>query len=203
MKTKEIRDAIFLLKMEKFRLQEEYEENGGEVTEVTLERECAIENLKKILTDGGIDSLGRLIRSAQDDVQAYKNEKRHIDNQIKRTEGFIDFLLELTNEAMKECGIEAKKGNLGYSFKQHISTTTKADNKRIKELFYQKALDAIRSTDIPADITITLSASSSSLPEGAELPEWYSVTSVGRATFRKPRVDKPGEDEFDTNDFTR
>lgn len=201
MRTKEVKDAIYLLKMEKFRLQEEYEENGGEVTEATIKREDTIENLKKILTDGGIDSLGRLIRSAQDDIQGYKNEKKHIDNQIKRTEGFIDFLLELTNEAMMECGIDVKKGDLGYSFSQHISTTTKADNRRIKELFYQKALDAIRNTDIPEDITITLSASSSSLPEGAELPEWYNVTRVGRATFRKPKVDKPEADEFANNFF--
>lgn len=202
MRPREIQDALHRLREEKFRLEAEYEENGGEVTDSTLSREQAIADIKTLLLSReGVDSLGRLIRSNTDDIQGYKSEKKHIDSQIKKIEGYNEWLLGLVNGILEESDEDVVKGNLGYSFTQHTSVTTKVDNKMIKERFYDKALNAIRrNTDIPADVTITLSASVSSLPEGSELPEWYSISSVGKATFRKPRKAKE-EDEFNVNDF--
>lgn len=201
MRPREIQDALHRLREEKFRLEAEYEENGGEVTEATMSREQAIADIKTLLmSKDGIDSLGRLIRSNTDDIQGYKDEKKHLDSQIKRIEGYNEWLLGLVNGILEESDEDVVKGNLGYSFTQHTSVTTKVDNKMIRERFHEKALAAIRSAGIPADVTISLSASISSLPEGSELPEWYSMSSVGKATFRKPRKAKE-EDEFNVNDF--
>jgi hypothetical protein len=203
MRVNEIRSALHRLKEEKWRLQNEYEENGGEVTESTISREQTIADLKTLLMSAeGVDALGRLMRSNQDDIQGFKDEKKYIETQIKKTESFHDLILELTDEILKECDAENVKGNLGYSFTPHTSVTTKVDTKMLKERFYETALAAIRNTDIPQDVTITLSASVSALPEGSELPEWYSQSSVGRATFRKPRKDKEEKkDEFADNNF--
>lgn len=201
MRPREIQDALHRLREEKFRLEAEYEENGGEVTDSTLSREQAIADIKTLLLSReGVDSLGRLIRSNTDDIQGYKNEKKHIDSQIKKIEGYNEWLLGLVNGILEESDEDVAKGNLGYSFTQHTSVTTKVDTKMLKERFYETAISAIRATSIPQDITITLSASISSLPEGSEIPEWYNVSSVGKATFRKPRKAKE-EDEFDVNDF--
>lgn len=201
MRPREIQDALHRLREEKFRLESEYEENGGEVTEATMSREQAIADIKTLLmSKDGIDSLGRLIRSNTDDIQGYRDEKKHLDSQIKRIEGYNEWLLGLVNGILEESDEDVVKGNLGYSFTQHTSVTTKVDNKMIRERFHEKALDAIRSAGIPADVTISLSASISSLPEGSELPEWYSISSVGKATFRKPRKAKE-EDEFNVNNF--
>lgn len=203
MRVKEIKDALYRLREEKWRLQNELEENGGEVTETVLTREQAIADLKTLLASKeGIDHLGRLIRSGQDDILIFKGEKKFLDSQIKKTEGFNDFLLGLVNEILEETDLDATKGSLGYSFTRHTSVTTKVDTKMLKERFYETAIAAIRQTDIPSDVTITLSASVSSLPEGSELPEWYNVSSVGRSTFRKPRkADEQMEEEFKTTEF--
>lgn len=201
MRPREIQDALHRLREEKFRLEAEYEENGGEVTDSTLSREQAIADIKTLLlSKEGVDSLGRLIRSNSDDIQGYKAEKKHIDSQIKKIEGYNEWLLGLVNGILEESEEDVVKGNLGYSFTQHTSVTTKVDAKMLKERFYETAISAIRATDIPRDVTITLSASISSLPEGAEIPEWYNVSSVGKATFRKPRKAKE-EDEFNVNEF--
>lgn len=205
MKIKEIREALYNLRETKFRLLQEYMENEGEQTESTLAKEKVIEDLKVLLTSKeGVDSLGRLIRSNQEDIQTFKGEKKFLDSQIKKTESFNDFLLNLIDDILVECNMENTKGSLGYSFTRHTSTTTTVDNKMIKEKFYEKAMEAIRNTDIPSDITISLSASVSKLSEGSELPEWYSQSSVGKATFRKPKKadEKEEENEFSYNTFS-
>lgn len=203
MRPSEINDVLQRLKEEKWRMERELEENGGEVTESVLSREATIADLKSLLkSPEGVDSLGRYIRSNKDEIDTIKGEKKYLDNQIKRIEGYNDWLLELVDEILKELEEDKAVGNLGYSFTQHTSVTTEVDKKMLKELFYDKAMEAIRSTDIPQDVTITLSASVTSLPEGAELPMWYNVSSVGRATPRAPRKPKePKVDDFKSNEF--
>lgn len=203
MTIKEIRDILNRLREEKFRLQCELEDNGGEVTESVLSREEAIASLKTLLlSKEGVDSLGRFMRSNQDEVQGFKDEKKHLDSLIKKTEGYNDFLLGLIDEILKECGVENAKGNLGYSFTTHTSVTTSVDTKMLRERFLKRAQEAILSVGIPSDVTISLSASISKVSEGSEIPEWYNVSSVDRATFRKPiRAKEPKEEEFTNNEF--
>lgn len=203
MTPREINEILRRLQEEKWRLQQELEENEGEVTESVLTREQAITDLKKLLmSPEGVDSLGRLIRSNKDDIETFKGEKKAVETKIKKTEGYNDWLLELVDECLKECECDKASGKLGYSFTQHTSVTTEVDKKMLKDMFYEKAMEAIRATDIPQDVTISLSASVSLLPEGSERPEWYNTTSVGRATPRMPKKPKePKKEEFTVSDF--
>lgn len=203
MTPREINEILRRLQEEKWRLQQELEENEGEVTESVLTREQAIADLKKLLmSPEGVDSLGRLIRSNKDDIETFKGEKKAVETKIKKTEGYNDWLLELVDECLKECECDKASGKLGYSFTQHTSVTTEVDKKMLKDMFYEKAMEAIRATGIPQDVTISLSASVSLLPEGSERPEWYNTTSVGRATPRMPKKPKePKKEEFTVSDF--
>lgn len=203
MTPREINEILRRLQEEKWRLQQELEEGEGEVTELVLTREQAIADLKKLLlSPEGVDSLGRLIRSNKDDIETFKGEKQAVETKIKKTEGYNDWLLELVDECLKECECDKASGKLGYSFTQHTSVTTEVDKKMLKDMFYEKALEAIRATDIPQDVTITLSASVSLLPEGSERPKWYNTTSIGRATPRMPKKPKePKKEEFTVSDF--
>ena len=203
MTPREINETLRRLQEEKWRLQQELEENEGEVTESVLTREQAIKDIKSlILSPEGVDSLGRLIRSNKDDIETFKGEKKAVETKIKKTEGYNDWLLELVDECLKECECDKASGKLGYSFTQHTSVTTEVDKKMLKDMFYEKALEAIRATDIPQDVTITLSASVSLLPDGSERPEWYNTTTIGRATPRMPKKPKePKKEEFTVSDF--
>lgn len=203
MKVREIREILDRLREEKFRLQVELEDNGGEVTESVLSREEAVASLKALLlSKDGVDSLGRFLRANEDEVQGYKDEKKHLDALIKKTEGYNDFLLGLIDEILKECDFENAKGNLGYSFARHTSVTTSVETKMLRERFLKRAQEACLQAGIPSDVTISLSASISKLSEGSEIPEWYNVSSVARATFRKPqRAREEKKEEFDVNSF--
>lgn len=203
MTPREINETLRRLQEEKWRLQQELEENEGEVTESVLTREQAIKDIKSLLlSPEGVDSLGRLIRSNKDDIETFKGEKKAVETKIKKTEGYNDWLLELVDECLKECECDKASGKLGYSFTQHTSVTTEVDKKMLKDMFYEKALEAIRATDIPQDVTITLSASVSLLPEGSERPQWYNTTTIGRATPRMPKKPKePKKEEFTVSDF--
>ena len=203
MTPREINETLRRLQEEKWRLQQELEEKEVEVTESVLTREQAIKDIKAlILSPEGVDSLGRLIRSNKDDIETFKGEKKAVETKIKKTEGYNDWLLELVDECLKECECDKASGKLGYSFTQHTSVTTEVDKKMLKDMFYEKALEAIRATDIPQDVTITLSASVSLLPEGSQRPEWYNTPTIGRATPRMPKKPKePKKEEFTVSDF--
>ena len=52
MRPSEINDVLQRLKEEKWRMERELEENGGEVTESVLSREATIADLKSLLRSG-------------------------------------------------------------------------------------------------------------------------------------------------------
>ena len=177
------------MRSERDALHYELEENGGEITDNVLTREEKIANLRELFKqEGGVDAAGRYLKEGQDKVQGWKDEKAFAERHLKAEENKLADDLELINEALEQEDIQQIKGKYGYSFTSHISVTTKADNKMIKEKFYDAVEQVVRESGVvPEDITFTLSASSSLLPEGAEKPEWYNTTSRGKATFRKPR----------------
>jgi hypothetical protein len=94
------------------------------------------------------------------------------------------------------------KGDFGYSFAQHVASSTKPDTKLIRELFYEDVERAIREANVcPEHITFTLSASSSKLKEGEPMPDYFTTTTRARATYRKPRKADDTQEEFSMNDF--
>ena len=197
---KDIRSALYELKGIQFNLNNEYEENGGEVTDSTEQKEQMAEAIRYMLNNGGVDQLARLLNSVKADIDSYKAEQEFLKRQQKRSEGFQEDILECINMAMEELGEEKMKGDFGYSFTQHVASSTKPDTKLIKELFYKDVEKAIRDAHVcPEHITFTLSASSSLLKDGEDMPDYFTTTSRARATFRKPK--KADDNEFAQNDF--
>ena len=197
---KDIRSALYELKGIQFSLNNEYEENGGEVTDSTEQKEQMAEAIRYMLNNGGVDQLARLLNSVKADIDNYKAEQEFLKRQQKRSEGFQEDILECINMAMEELGEEKMKGDFGYSFTQHVASSTKPDTKLIKELFYKDVEKAIRDAHVcPEHITFTLSASSSLLKDGEDMPDYFTTTSRARAAFRKPK--KADDNEFAQNDF--
>lgn len=198
---KDIRAALYELKAVQFALNSELEENGGEVTESIAYKEKALASIRYMLKNGGIDHLARLLNSVEADINGYKAEQDYLKRQQKKSENFREDILECVNIALEESGEDKVKGDFGYSFTQHVASSTKPDTKLIKELFYKDVEKAIRDAKVcPDHITFTLSASCNLLKEGEDMPDYFTTTSRARATYRKPSK-KVDEDEFSENEF--
>lgn len=199
---KDIREALYRLKQIQFTLNNTYEENGGEVTEETSSMEEMKEAILYMMENGGVDHLARLLNSVKADIDQYKAEQDFLKRQQKKSENFQEDILECVNIAMEELGAEKMKGDFGYSFAQHVASSTKPDTKLIRELFYEDVERAIREANVcPEHITFTLSASSSKLKEGEPMPDYFTTTTRARATYRKPRKADDTQEEFSANDF--
>lgn len=203
LKYKDIRDAIYRLKAVQFALNNEYEQNEGEVTQSTIDKEEMIDTIKYMLQNGGTDKLARVLNSVDADIEQYKNEQEFLKRQQRKCESFREDILECIDIALRALGKEKTKGDFGYSFTQHITSSTKPDQKMIREMFYKDVEKAIRDAKVcPDHITFTLSASCNLLKEGEDMPDYFTTTSKSRATFRKPRqVQDNTPEEFTENDF--
>ena len=65
MNNKDINAALAALNEGMCLLEEEYIENGGEVTETTEAMEAQIESIRTLLEGEGIDSLGRWLKTKE------------------------------------------------------------------------------------------------------------------------------------------
>lgn len=186
MNYKDINEALEALFSSSRNIEELYIENGGEVTEETEAMEAEIKAIADLLEGEGIDSLGRWLKSLEDKKQAIKNEKAKIALVEKAVDNSIDFVKTAVGKVLRAIGKDKAKGLL-YSFSTSVSDTTKADNAAIKELYHEQAKQALLDAGIPAHITCTLGASSSLVPEGEELPAYFTRTIKETAKFTKPR----------------
>ena len=190
MNNKDINAALAALNESVFLLEEEYMENGGEVTESTEQQEQYIEELKSLLEDEGIDSLGRWLKSKEDLIKTLKAERDSVNRQIKKTEDGIEFIKGQIYNVMTALGLEKVKGTF-YSFAPSISRKTEVDKEILKEKYLAVAEDAIRSV-LPEWVTFTLGASVKAIPADYEegLPEEFKVTETPSCKFTKPRAKK-------------
>ena len=194
MNNTDIKNAIAKIQEMEFYLEEEYEENGGEITESTESKEQVIAAMKDLLTTEGVDSLGRWLASVQDKITRLKAEKDSVTRQINAANNTIDYIKYMVNQVLTETKTEKVKGTF-YSFAPTTSVKTEVEKALIKEMFQEKVESILRDNDIiPADITISLGASVSALPEGAELPAYYTRTSTPSCKFTKPRASKKTEE---------
>lgn len=192
MNNTDIKSAIAELSTTMFLLEEEYMENGGEVTEYTATMEANIERLKVLLTTEGVDSLGRWMKSKEDQMKSLKAERDSITRQIKSCENTIEYIKTLVNHILVSTGEEKVKGTC-YSFTATTSETTSVDKDALKEQFMdavEKKLRGGKNPVIPVDVTITLGASIKNVPEGAEIPSYYLKESKPSVKFTKPRASK-------------
>ena len=192
MNNTDIKSAIAELSTTMFLLEEEYMENGGEVTEYTATMEANIERLKVLLTTEGVDSLGRWLKSKEDQIKSLKAERDSITRQIKSCENTIEYIKTMVNHVLVSTGEEKVKGTC-YSFTATTSETTSVDKDALKEQFMdavEKKLRGGKNPVIPVDVTITLGASIKNVPEGAEIPSYYLKESKPSVKFTKPRASK-------------
>lgn len=193
MTNNEIKSALAALSETMNLLEEEYMENGGEVTEYTEAIESNIERLKVLLTTEGVDSLGRWLKSKEDKIKSLKAEKDAITREIKSCENTIDYIKSEVSIILNVLGVDKVKGTC-YSFAPAISTTTSVDKSVLKDMFQESVEKKLRSGKkpvIPADVTVTLGASVKALPEGEEtLPAYYIREEKSTCRFTKPRSSK-------------
>lgn len=192
MNNNDIKSALAELSATMFQLEEEYMENGGEVTEYTTIMEENIERLTVLLTTEGVDSLGRWMKSQEDKVKSLKAERDSVNRQIKSCENTIDYIKTMVNHVLSCTGQEKVKGTF-YSFAATTSETTSVDKDALNMQFMdavEKKLRGGKKPIIPADVTITLGASIKNIPEGAEIPAYYIHSSKPSVRFTKPRASK-------------
>ena len=172
-------------------LEETYIENEGEVTEETEQMEAQISGLKELLTGEGIDLLGGWLKAKEDRKKALKAEKDYITRQMAAIDETIEFIKTKVNQILVATGQEKVKGARGYSFAATISSKTEVNKDVLKDIFQDEVNEAVKDI-LPPDVTITLGASVSKLPDDPDLilPPWYNRTEKPSVRFTKPRASK-------------
>jgi hypothetical protein len=188
MNNRDITAALSALEEASFLLEEEYEMNGGEVTEETEAQEEYIESLKALLEDEGIDSLGRWLKSKEDLIKTLKAERDSVTRQIKKTEDGIEYIKTQIFNVLTALGKEKVKGTF-YSFAPSISRKTEVDKERLEEHYLGMVNNALEQI-LPPWVSFKLSASVKAVPEGAELPDIFKVVETPSCKFVKPRAKK-------------
>ena len=193
MNNKEINSLIESLNASMWAFENYMVENDGVCDEASDQMEEQIGILKDLLTTDGIDSLGRWLKAKEDEIKSLKAEKDYITRKINAATGTIDYIKSQMNKLLKASGMEEIKGANGYKFQVTTSTKTEVDKEILKALFLDKVEKKLRGGKnpvIPADVTFSLGASVSLVPEGAVLPSYYIRTSSPSCKFSKPRTSK-------------
>lgn len=172
-------------------LEDLYIEGEGEVTEETERMEKQISGLKELLTGEGIDLLGGWLKAKEDRKKSLKAEKDYITRQMAAIDETIEFIKTKVNQILVATGQEKVKGSRGYSFAATTSTKTEVNKDVLKDLFQEAVNEAVADI-LPPDVTITLGASVSKLPNDPDLilPAWYTQTEKPSVRFTKPRASK-------------
>lgn len=189
MNNHDINATIETLSEMSYVLETLYIENEGEITEETEQMEEQIGILKELLTSEGIDSLGRWLKGVEDSIKTLKAEKDYLTRTINAKTNTIDYIKAQMHRVLGVAGLTEIKGSNGYKFASTISRTTSVDKETLKEMYNEKVQKALEDV-LPSDVTITLGASVSLVPEGQELPTYYKVTETPSCKFTKPRAKK-------------
>ena len=193
MNNKEINSLIESLNASMWAFENYMVENDGVCDEASDQMEEQIGILKELLTTEGIDSLGRWLKAKEDEIKSLKAEKDYITRKINAATGTIDYIKTQMNKILTASQMEEIKGANGYKFQVTTSTKTEVDKDVLKALYLDKVEKKLRGGKnpvIPADVTFSLGASVSLVPEGAALPSYYIRTSSPSCKFTKPRASK-------------
>lgn len=193
MNNKEINSLIESLNASMWAFENYMVENDGVCDEASDQMEEQIGILKELLTTEGIDSLGRWLKAKEDEIKSLKAEKDYITRKINAATGTIDYIKTQMNKILTAAQMEEIKGANGYKFQVTTSIKTEVNKEILKELFLDKVEKKLRGGKnpvIPADVTFSLGASVSLVPEGQELPAYYARTETPSCKFTKPRASK-------------
>ena len=171
-------------------LEAMYIENGGEVTPATEAADAEVAGIAETLLTEGVDSLGRWLRSKQDEVAAVKAEQDYLARRKKSVENTVDYIKAKITEVMAATGRTKVKGELGDAFAAYDAVKTTVDTERLSEEYGAAVEKAVREAGIPEWVTVKLGASSALVPEGQELPDVFDRSVTPSVKFTKPRTAK-------------
>ena len=171
-------------------LEAMYIENGGEVTPATEAADAEIGAIAETLLTEGVDSLGRWLRSKQDEAAAVKAEQDYLARRKKSVENTVDYIKAKITEVMAATGRTKVKGDLGYAFAAYDAVRTTVDADRLSEEYGAAVEKAVRDAGIPEWVTVKLEASVTLVPEGQELPDVFDRSVTPTVRFTKPRAAK-------------
>ena len=171
-------------------LEAMYVENGGEVTPATEAADAEVAGIAETLLTEGVDSLGRWLRSKQDEAAAVKAEQDYLARRKKSVENTVDYIKAKITEVMAATGRTKVKGELGYAFAAYDAVKTTVDAERLSEEYGAAVEKAVRDAGIPEWVTVKLGASSALIPEGQELPDVFDRSVTPSVKFTKPRAAK-------------
>lgn len=171
-------------------LEAMYVENGGEVTPATEAADAEIGAIAETLLTEGVDSLGRWLRSKQDEAAAVKAEQDYLARRKKSVENTVDYIKAKITEVMAATGRTKVRGDLGYAFAAYDAVKTTVDADRLSEEYGAAVEKAVRAAGIPGWVTVKLGASASLVPEEQELPDVFDRIVTPTVKFTKPRAAK-------------
>lgn len=181
-----IREALFTLARLTREQEDLFIENEGEVTPETEALEEEKTAIAELLNGEGLDDLGRWLKSKEDELKAVKAEKDAASRRIKSVENTIDFVKSVIRTVMDATGCEKARGAF-YGFATSQSCTTSVDKDALKEEWQGTVEAAVRAAGVPDWVTVTLGASVSKVPEGADLPDCFTTATKDTVRFIKPR----------------
>lgn len=195
MNNADIRAALATLSEVSGTLENIYIENEGEVTDESEQLEGQKAAIAALLTEEGIDSLGRWLKAKQDEEVALKAEKAYVDRRIKAAHRTIDYIKGMAGEILRATGRDEVKGSLGYKFKSTTITSTTYDKEALAKEYLEMATEAARNAGLPDCIDVDLVTNASQLAawrDGHEgqMGEFVLVSSSPACTFTKPKAAK-------------
>ena len=188
MELHEINAAIEQLNRTAWELESAYIENGGEVTEDTEALEAAGETLRELLTTEGVDTLGRWLKSKQDEIATAKAEKAAADARIKSLQKTEEYIKGRITEILQATGTEKVKGTY-YSFSQYTSSKSSVNQEALEDKYQAKAEAALRHALIPEYVHVVLKATTTELKEAGAL-DFVLTEETPSVKFTKPRAPK-------------
>lgn len=171
-------------------LEAMYIENGGEATPATEAADAEIGAIAETLLTEGVDSLGRWLRSKQDEAAAIKAEQNYLARRKDSVENTVYYIKVKITEIMAATGRTKVKGELGYAFVAYDAVKTTVDADRLSEEYGAAVEKAVRDAGIPEWVTVRLGANSTLIPEGQELPDVFDQSVTPFVKFTKPRAAK-------------
>lgn len=194
MKYHDIQDALGTLARLSAELEDQYIENEGEVTpeaEALEEQKAAVADL---LQNEGIDSLGRWLKTKEDEVKMWKAEKDAAARKQKSAQNTVDFIKAIISDVMTMTGVEKVKGNF-YGFTSYVSEKTTVDTDEVDRIWLDMATEAARNIGLPSYLDVAIVTNATRIKEFAqendgEGSEFLSTTTADAVRFTKPRGGK-------------
>ena len=190
MNIQEINNAIVALQRAAWDLENEYMENGGEVTENTEQIEQQMDVIRELLTTEGVDSLGRWLKSKQDEIATAKAEKQAAEQRIRSLQRTEEYIKDRIGQLLRATDTEKVKG-IYYSFAQAVSTKNSVNTEAINDSYLNVVKEVVRQAGLPDYIDVELKTTATRLKEAGEDAACYLVeTTTDTIRFTKPRAAK-------------